>query len=100
MFLFDDEPFGAALFAASVENGSPIDFVVGVGDRAAVNVAVRFDVDALAATRESGDRFGRGEFDSVFAHRVVSPPDVDLGDDAFVAVIKNVVQAESSVPLM
>ena len=88
LFLFDDEPFGAALFAASVENGSPIDFVVGVGDRATVNVAVRFDVNALAAARESGDRFGRGQFDPVFAHRVVSPPDVDLGDDAFVAVVE------------
>ena len=88
LFLFDDEPFGSAFFAASVEDGSPIDFVVGVGDRAAVNVAVRFDVNALAATREGGDRFGRGQFDPVFAHRVVGPPDVDLGDNAFVAVVE------------
>lgn len=88
LFLFDDEPFGAAFFTASVENGSPIDRVVGVGDRATVDVAVRFDVDALAAAREGGDRFGRAQFDPVFAHGVVRPPDVDLGDDARIAVVE------------
>jgi len=88
LLLLDDEVFRAGLFVRGFKNRRPIDLVVRVADDATVNVAVRFDVQNLAASGKSGERFGGRQFGDAGAHRVVAPAKVDFRDDARIAVVE------------
>lgn len=87
-FLLDDEVFRTGDFVSGFEDGLPVDVVVSVGNAAAVNGGVvGLDVESAAAARKSAKGFFGGKL-LTMGMSVIAPPDVDLSDDARIAVVE------------
>ena len=88
MLLLDAEEFCSGDLMGGLEYRFPIDVVVRIAYDASMDFrVVGFDVENTSSTRKSAERFGRSEL-LAMSVGVVAPPDVDLSDNTFVAVIE------------